>query len=297
MIAAMRIHHASSGADEAVIRSMTAADIEPASAAIVASGWGDRRQWFEFAVASPAVHAFVAAADDGTIAGTGVATINGPVAWIGTIWVHPDWRGRGLGRRLTEVPITAAEDTGCRTLVLVATDAGRPLYERLGFEIQTSYRIVEAPGRAGPIEVAPSPERSVRSWRAEDLDAAARLDAEVTGEDRRHLLAAFATSQSARVVVARDERLRGFVVRAPWGGGATIAPDPDDALALLDARRLVAGPEGRVRAGLLETNATGLARLAADGWVDIWDAPRMIRGAPLDWRPDGIWGQFNHAVG
>ena len=186
---------------------------------------------------------------------------------------------------------------GAGRCVLVATDQGRPLYERLGFEIQTSYRIVEAPGLPPPADAVPSPVRTVRPWRPEDLDAAARLDAEVTGEDRRRHLAAFATPRSARVVVDGDERLRGFVVRAPWGGGATIAPDPDDALALLDARRAAAGPDGRVRAGLLETNASGLARLAASGWVDVWDAPRMIRGAPLAWRPDGIWGQFNHAMG
>jgi ribosomal protein S18 acetylase RimI-like enzyme len=280
------------------IRPMTAADVEPASTAISASGWGDRRQWFEFAVASPAVHAFVAEAADGAIAATGVATINGPVAWIGTIWVAPEWRGQGLGRRLTEIPIEAAEAAGARTLVLVATDAGRPLYERLGFEIQTEYRIVEAPGLAVPIarsDVAPA--RHVRAWRDEDLPGAAALDQAATGEDRTHLLAAFATPSSARVVIDDAERLCGFVVRAPWGGGATIAVGPDDAIALLDARRLAAGPEGRVRAGLIAANTDGLDRLAAEGWIDIWQAPRMIRGAPLDWRPERIWGQFNHAVG
>jgi ribosomal protein S18 acetylase RimI-like enzyme len=285
-------------ASQVTVRPMTAADVEPATSAITASGWGDRRQWFEFAVASPAVQAFVAEAADGAIAGTGVATINGAVAWIGTIWVAPEWRRQGLGRRLTEIPIEAAEAAGARTLVLVATDAGRPLYERLGFEIQTEYRIVEAPGLAAPI-VRPddTPARLVRAWRDGDLPAAAALDRAATGEDRAHLLAAFATPSSARVVVDDAERLRGFVVRASWGGGATIAAEPHDALALLDARRLASGPEGRVRAGLIETNTAGVARLSAEGWVDVWQAPRMIRGEPLDWRPERIWGQFNHAVG
>ncbi len=131
---------------EPALRSMATTDVEPASAAVVASGWGDRRAWFEFAVASPVIHAFVAEATSGEIVGTGVATVSGPVGWIGTIWVEPAWRGRGLGRGLTEATIEAAEAAGCRTLVLVATDAGRPLYERLGFTVQTHYRILEASG-------------------------------------------------------------------------------------------------------------------------------------------------------
>ena len=281
------------------LRPMTPADVAPAAEAILADDWGDRRSWFEFAVASPHCRTFVAEAGPGEIAGTGVATLNGPVGWIGTIWVAPAWRGQGLGRRLTEVPIEAAEAEGCRTLVLVATSVGRPLYERLGFEVQTTYRIVEAAGLApdAPGADTADPARIVRAWRPDDLDAMAALDAAATGEERRHLLAAFASPDGTRVVVGADDRPRGFVVRAPWGGGATIAPDPDDALAILDARRRASGPDRTVRAGLVERNAGGLARLTAAGWTEAWHAPRLVRGDPMIWQPSAIWGQFNHAVG
>jgi hypothetical protein len=94
-----------------------------------------------------------------------------------------------------------------------------------------------------------------------------------------------------------DGSLGGFVVRAPWGGGATIAPDADDALAILHARRLAAGPDKRVRAGLIDSNRVGLERLLAAGWVDAWQAPRMVRGRMPQWQPAAIWGQFDHAIG
>lgn len=125
----------------------------------------------------------------------------------------------------------------------------------------------------------------------------ARLDAATTGEDRSHLLAAFADPASTWVVTGADDLPRGFMVRAPWGGGATIAPDPADALALLDARRDRYPADRRVRAGILADNQDGFARLAADGWTEAWRAPRMERGEPLDWDPAAIWGQFNHALG
>ena len=276
------------------IRPMTAADIEPAVTAILADDWGDRRSWFEFEVASPTCQVFVADDDQGAIAGTGVVTINGPVAWIGTVWVAPAQRGRGLGRALTEAPIEAAQAAGCRTLLLVATERGRPLYEQLGFEVQTWYRTMEAPGLA-PGAVAPDPR--IRPFRSGDLAAMGRLDGAATGEDRSQQLATLATPSGTQVLADDADEAQAFLLRAPWGGGATVAPRIDDALALLRARRRAYGPQRRVRCGILIDNESGAAALEADGWSEAWRAPRLIRGAPLDWHPEHIWGQFNHAMG
>jgi len=270
---------------------MTPADADATADAIQRANWGGRHVKMAFVARHPECRAFVADAG-GTIVGSGVTTINGPVAWIGTIWVDPAWRGRGLGTALTQATIEAGEDAGCRALVLVATDAGRPLYERFGFEVQAHYRILEAPGLA--IGAA---EPRVRSYRPADLPAITALDAAATGENRAHLLAAFAAPETTRCVDRADGRLGGFVLRAPWGGGATIAPDSDDALAILRARQLATGAGKRVRAGLLDSNTVGIGRLEAAGWSFAWGAPRMIRGEMPAWQPDAIWGQFDHAVG
>lgn len=272
---------------------MTAADIGPASAAILADDWGDRRAWFEYVVASPAARGFVATDGAGTILGTGVAAIHGAVAWIGTIWVDSAARGRGLGAALTEVAMAAADTAGCTTQVLVATAAGRPLYERLGFMIQTWYRTMEAPGRTG------EPPRDVRPFQPADLDAVIELDRVATGEDRSVAIATFASPASTRVLAPAggSEPVRGFVIRAPWGGGATVARTPDDALTLLAARRIAAGPDRTVRCGIVLANDAGAAALDAAGWTEAWRAPRLIRGAPLEWDPTMLWGQFNHAMG
>jgi predicted N-acetyltransferase YhbS len=274
-----------------VIRTMTPVDAGPAADAIERSGWGARHVKMAFVARHRQCRPFVAEAD-GAIVGSGVTTVNWPVGWIGTIWVDPAWRGRGLGKALTQVTIDAAEDAGCRTLVLVATDAGRPLYERFGFEVQTQYRILEALGLAENDD-----EPRVRPYRASDLAVMTELDAAATGEDRAHLLEAFAAPDTTRCLARGDGSLGGFVLRPPWGGGATIAPDPDDAMAILHARRVASGPAKRVRAGLLATNVAGIERLLAAGWVDVWRAPRMIRGEMPAWQPNAIWGQFDHAVG
>jgi GNAT superfamily N-acetyltransferase len=50
-----------------------------------------------------------------------------------TMWVEPEWRSRGVGRLLMEELLAAREELGIHRLLLHATDAGRPLYESLGF--------------------------------------------------------------------------------------------------------------------------------------------------------------------
>ena len=273
------------------IRPMTPADVEPATAAIVRADWGDRRAWFEFATTQPACRPIVAEAD-GTLIGTGVGTVNGAVGWVGTIWVDSAHRGAGLGRALTQAVIDGLEAAGCLTLLLVATEQGLPLYERMGFELQTRYRILEAPGLDADAPADPA----VRPFSGGDLGAILDLDRAATGEDRGHAIRRFASGESTKVLAAAGE-VRGFVIRAPWGGGATVAPDPADAMRILTARRRASGPGGRVRVGLVEENAAGLAQLETAGLTPIWSAPRLLRGQPLTWYPDWIWGQFNHAMG
>jgi len=279
-------------ATRATIRPMRPADVDGATEAILRADWGDRRSWFEFAATQPECRPIVAELNGG-IVGTGVGTVNGAVGWVGTIWVDPAHRGAGLGRALTQTVIDDLEATGCRTLLLVATEQGLPLYEQMGFDVQTRYRIFEAPG-LDPATTDPDP--AVRVFAATDLDAILELDRAATGEDRGHVIRRFASPASTRVL-ALDGAARGFVIRAPWGGGATIAADAADALRILRARRRASGPDGRVRVGVVEENAAGLARLEAAGLVRVWSAPRLARGGPLDWHPDWIWGQFNHAIG
>src|SRR5262245_21874441 len=233
------------------IRRMTAADVAPIAAAILREHWGDRRVNLQFVARHPQARPFVADAD-GELVGIGVLCVNGPVGWIGTVWVEPAWRRRGIATALTQAAIDAADAAGCRTLVLVATAEGRPLYEQLGFKVDTSYVILQATGLHGP------PIKAVRAFHPDDLDAVLALDAAATGEDRAHLLRSFATPDTARVVERPDGAIGGFVVRAPWGGGATIAPRLDDAIAILDARRVAAGAGGKVSAGLIADNVAGL---------------------------------------
>jgi ribosomal protein S18 acetylase RimI-like enzyme len=274
------------------IRPMLPADVAAAADALRRGDWGDREAFFRFATGHPNCRPILAERDR-EIVGTGVATVSGRVGWVGTIWVAPAVRRRGLGRALTEAVIEELEGSGCRTLVLVATEAGRRLYERLGFEVLTHDHAFVASGRGAERTLSVA-DPSVRHFvPPADLDAAAALDAWATGEDRRHILA----TCDGWVAGGAPGEVTAFTLRSPFGGVATVARDASDALRLFDLRRREAGPEGRVRAGVLDENTAGLERLVAEGWTEVWSGPRMIRGEPLDWTPTGIWSQFNHGLG
>ncbi len=273
------------------LRPMTPDDVDAATELILGNDWGVRREWLQFATTQPECHPMVADAD-GEIVATGVGTASGAVGWIGTIFIAPDRRGRGLGRAITQSIIDALEAAGCGSFVLVATREGRLLYERMGFAAQSQYHVLQAPG----LPPADEPD-GVRPFDAGDLEAIVALDHAGTGEDRSSPIRRLASHDTARVTADPTGSLDGFVIRAPWGGGATVATSPEAALRIVTARRRAAGPEGRVRVGILDENAEGLSCLTEVGFRLTWSAPRMLRGEQPPWRPDWIWGQFNHAMG
>jgi len=275
------------------IREMTAGDVAPAAEMIRRGDWGEREVFFRYAVDAPQMTPFVAERD-GAILGTGIASVHGPAGWVGTIFVDPSERGTGLGRALTEAAMGVIAAAGAGTQVLVATDLGRPVYEKLGFETRTFYQTFEREGVAPDGEPA---DAGILPFTVSDVDDAALLDRTATGEDRGPLLAAMAAMEGGIALRSPDGRLDGYVLRAPWGGGATVARDLDAAQRLFAGRLRRAGPGKTVRVGTPLENEAGLAALDAAGWRRTYRARRMELGPRPEWRPAMLWGQFNMAVG
>ena len=275
------------------IRPMRAADAVEAADLLRRGDFGDRLDFFEWALTQPTI-APIVAVHAGRIVGTGTGSAHGQAGWVGVIFVASDRPGSGLGRQITRTVIDDLETRGCRTQVLIASPLGRPIYEREGFtalDHQVRFTIDGLP----PGD-APSDPR-IRPYAADDFDAIAALDRHATGEDRRVVLKAIVTPASTLVAVGSRGVVNGYLARTPWRGGGLIATDPDDALRLLEHRRRSTGISGKAGAGVLASNAVGRERLTAAGWHEEMGNLRMIRGEPLDWHPEAIFGQFNGALG
>jgi len=275
------------------IRPMSAADTEPAADLLRRGEFGDRSEFFAWAMTRPTIGLFVAERD-GAIVGTGVGSAHGPVGWVGVIFVTPAVRGAGVGRRITRAVIEHLEAAGCRSQVLIASPMGRPIYEREGF------RVIERQVRLTIDGLPPNDDPGdprVRAFTIRDADAVLALDRAATGEDRSAVIRELVTPASTIVATGADGEVRGYLARAPWRGGAVIAPDPDDALRLLERRRHATGISGKAGAGVMSGNVAGRERLRAAGWLEELGGVRMLRGERLDWQPNTIWGQFNGALG
>jgi len=274
------------------IRAMTAADVEGIAALYQAGGWDARRSFLVRFLANEACQALVGV-KDGAVAATGMATVNGSVGWVGSIFVDERLRRQGLGRAMTDAVCDRLDAAGCKTQVLIASEYGRPMYLTMGFEIDGWYQVLESL----PLDDAPAPPRgkTLRPMRAADLDRVGRLDMRATGEDRRRLLAPLA--ETGWLLESGDELL-GYLISALPESAALVAPDPEDAVLLLDLlRHLGKGRAKTVRAMALQGGQPGRELLEERGWSPTFSTARMIRGQALAWEPGLIWSLLGFAFG
>ncbi len=183
------------------------------------------------------------------------------MASLGLVMVRPEAQGRGLGRRMTEACVAVAGDL---PVVLAATEAGRPLYERLGFvTVGTLHKMFAAAW-------TPLDQPAATADSLPDLARVIDLDAAALGTPRAAFLAARA-AQACDQVCIRDgagEALGlALAVQAPEVRviGPVVAPDAAAALALVDA--LARRHAGRLRIDVPSEHAGHVESLQARGFV------------------------------
>jgi len=71
---------------------------------------------------------------EGVVRATSGSSTFGAEARVFFVNTDPDWRRRGVGQAMTAGALLAARRSGARRACLDASDAGRSIYSRLGFE-------------------------------------------------------------------------------------------------------------------------------------------------------------------
>ncbi len=212
----------------------------------------------------------------GCVVGTTTTTTYGrDLAWIGMVLVDPDYRRLGIATRMMHVALDYLREAGVLTVKLDATPDGRPLYENLGFRVESLIERWE--GVAGTQAFGCSP-----------LDTSARrealtLDRRAFGADRSALIELLVEDACVAPLTstAPDGRLTGYALARRGTAAAYVGPlvatMSDSATALLDG--LLGQLTGqRVYIDLNTDFEMGREILAARGFVKQRDLIRMCNG-------------------
>jgi predicted N-acetyltransferase YhbS len=211
------------------LRPMTGPDIGTATALSSEQAWPHREEdWALFLEAGEGIVAERA----GRVLGTVMAWRYGEdFATVGMVIVASDVQGQGLGRKLMEAML---DRLAGRTVVLNATAAGLPLYEKLGF-VETGVihqHQAIAPGVAMAERI---PGCRVRTMDQSD-NGLGDLYSRASGMDRTALFERLAANAHT-VVLTRDHQTVGFAQGRRFGRGwlvgPVVAPDPGGAKALI----------------------------------------------------------------
>lgn len=217
---------------------------------------------------------------EGGLVGACVVTEYGPhgrpdLSAVGMVLVAERHARQGVGRRLMRHVVAGA---GTTPLTLFATSNGRPLYEELGFKVTGRAEMLR--GRFLP-DVSETGV-STRTATAEDLVSILRLDAEVFGSDRTHMITRLPAFSDRIRVAYEDGRLLGYA--AVWPNmethvvGPLIARDTRTAKALVSA--LAEGGDRPLRTDIDVRHEELLAWLKERGLEAVGSNAVMTYGVP-----------------
>jgi GNAT superfamily N-acetyltransferase len=252
------------------VRLLTASDIPGAMRLKDAAGWNQTEaDWLRLLDLEP--EGCFAIDVQGVLASTAVALRYGrELAWIGMVLTVPEFRGRGFATRLMQRCLDYVDLNGVRWTKLDATEMGRPVYRKLGFEDECAVERWLRPAGAPATSDLYGP----AGWDAD-------LDRRAFGVDRSALLARLAEFDSVTVA-------DGFAMGRPGSNAAYFGPcvsrSPEAVGRMVDWFLARSGG-GPVFWDLLPDNRDAVEAASARGFTRVRRLMRMARRGPGDAGP------------
>lgn len=184
------------------IERLTEADLGDAMVLSRQAGWNQTRFDWERLVQTATGGCFAGRVDGELVATSTLAWYEGyDLGWLGMVLVEEDHRGNGYGSEMVRRALDEADDRGIRVVGLDATDEGRSIYDRFGFE-----DVVPVERWGGTLTGGPGTDRVERSDLS-NVGSIARFDQQATGVSRGWLFRPLLTSPDViPLVVTEDDR-------------------------------------------------------------------------------------------
>lgn len=198
------------------------------------------------------------------------------LASIGIVIVHPESRGLGLGRSVTQRCIDSMN--GNASIMLIATPDGKPMYEKMGFKaVDCVHKLICDDYR--PAENLPN--YSIRPFQEEDFRVLVELDRDATGADRETFLKArIRQAKECVVMMEKEDKICGFGLSITGPANMTLGPivAGNDSVACSLVQRLATGHTGKLRIDVSSGKEEFLSFLKERGFQQVSQPPIMMLG-------------------
>jgi ribosomal protein S18 acetylase RimI-like enzyme len=216
-------------------------------------------------------------------------------AHVGFMAVHPEAQRQGIGLALMQHVLAWLDQQGLPLVVLDASKAGQPLYEKLGFAAYDDTLVVQCSGHMPATERPPQ----VQTVSAQELDELIRGDTAVFGADRGRVLQALWQTSPERALLLRNElgQVTGYLFAQKGRIGPWVMHQAEGAEALLRAASALPYAGG-VSVTVPAENLEAVALLKRYGFEKVRTNRHMSRGSgPLPGQREKVYGQTSLAVG
>ncbi|MEC1895474.1 GNAT family N-acetyltransferase [Cytobacillus firmus] len=227
--------------------------------------------------------------DGKIVSSAAIIPYDNKLASIGMLIVHKEFRGMGLGKDATQKCIDFASSN--TSIMLIATEEGRPLYEKMGFiTVDCVHKFLcddyKPINKSGDV--------TTEEFNSNNLKEILKLDKAAFGDKRSKFLQN-RINQSEQCLVVRDNRANiigyGISILGPINLilGPIVAPDSQTAALIID--RLASRHQGKFRIDVPSGNEEFMLFLEQRGFKQVSQPPVMvINSAEMPPRNNTLFG-------
>jgi len=214
------------------------------------------------------------------IASAAIILYGEKLASIGMVIVHPQYKGKGIGRKITEACIRSVSEK--TSIMLIATEEGRPLYERLGFQVVSHVSKYICNQYVTPKDYDRNEQHIFMDYDKGDSNGIVKLDEAAFGVNRSNFIQR-RIEQSEQCIVVKDKEnyIVGYGMSVQTPENRIIGPivAPNDHIATTIVHHLAKDYKGKLRIDVPEGKEFFMTVLETAGFQKVNQPPIMLKNS------------------